>query len=225
MPLSHESCSNLRLSLGEIEAKHAKLVALLAEINNTGTHKLFIEAVELKRQIELDFETIPFFKTIEFLKTIEGEYTIHHFDLEPKTGDQYLAELKTAGMPLWGEAEYLLKIMPMLKKQEQFEIIIIKIRDLGFTSNPTKDEVYKKAKELGLEICPPQIGPEYRLKYRDQIMNNWVFIGMEPIIDQGGYSRVFSVGHDGGDLVLDASWAVPSNRWNLDDHIAFRLSK
>ncbi len=58
MPLSHESCSNLRLSLSEIEAKHAKLVALLIKINDTGSSKLFNEAVELKRQIESSLEAI-----------------------------------------------------------------------------------------------------------------------------------------------------------------------
>ncbi len=58
MPLSHEACLNLRLSLSQIEAKHAKLVGLLVEINNTGNYELFIEAQELKYQIESSLEAI-----------------------------------------------------------------------------------------------------------------------------------------------------------------------
>ncbi len=225
MPLSPETCSNLRLSLSEIEAKHVRLVALLAEINITGSSKLFIEAQELKREIEADFEAIPNLKTIEFLKTFEGEYTLHTFDLVPKTGDQYIAELRQAGMPLYGEAQHLLETMPMLKELEQFEIVVIKISDLGFTSNPTRDEVYKKVKELDLNFCPPQIGPEYRLKYQDQPLGEVVFIGMESIDDQYGVPRFFILDSGSPGLALDSDKTRSSNEWGLDSHVAFRLGK
>ncbi len=233
MSLSHEFCPNLRLSLSEIEAKHAKLVELLAKINETGSVELFNEAIDLKHQIEADFEAIPSLKAIEFLKTFEGKYTLHHFDLKPKTGDQYLAELKTAGMSLGVSVEHLLRTMPILKKSEQCEVVVIKISDLGFTSGPNKedlykesDDVYKKAKELGLEICLPQIGPEYRLKYQDQPINTCVYIGMEPIADRDHHYQVFGVRRAGAGLALNTYRGNDSAiMWKLDCHVAFRLSE
>lgn len=44
----------------------------------------------------------------------------------------------------------------------------IKVRDLGFSEGATIPQVYKKANQVGLELCPLELGPYLRLKYLDQ---------------------------------------------------------
>ncbi len=83
MSLSPETCSNLQSSLRTIESQHARLVELLFQINETGSSKLFIEAQELKRQIESGFEAIESsgIETKE-MKELFGNYCIGPADIE-----------------------------------------------------------------------------------------------------------------------------------------------
>jgi len=62
---------------------------------------------------------------------------------------------------------------------------------------------------LGLELCPADTGPHYRLKYRSR-PNEHIFIGMKQIRDSAGRARVFRLARDGDGLWLDGSWAEPA---------------
>lgn len=44
----------------------------------------------------------------------------------------------------------------------------LKVRNLGFQEGATIPELYKKASQLGLKLCPLELGPYLRLKYLDQ---------------------------------------------------------
>ncbi len=230
MSLSHEFCSNLRLSLSEIEAKHAKLVELLVKINETGSAELFNEAQELKHQIEADFEAIPSsnaFKVMEFLKTIEGKYTFYDIDLEAKSSSEYQKQILENGHKFYGEAEYLLETKEFATslKSEQLKLIKLSVQALGFPNGATFAEISNKAKELGLDLCPPEVGPAYRLQYTDQPMNEYVGIGMMPIAGADGEPRVFDVGRDASGSYLDTYWTEPAGRWNASYLVVFSIRK
>ncbi len=81
------------------------------------------------------------------------------------------------------------------------------------------------AEELGLELCPPQVGPELRLSYKDQTYGEYLRIAMKQITDSYGYPDVFSLGRSGGGLWLDNCWAFPDYEWRPDDGFVFRLRK
>jgi len=121
-------------------------------------------------------------------------------------------------------------IVSLEKNPETIDLVRLKVRDLGFTENPTTDELYKRAEELGLELCPPETGPHLRLKYeevfqREQPMYEYLLIAMKQITDSDGDLSVFSVNRNGGGFWLDISWTNPSDRWYLDDEFVFRLRK
>lgn len=112
-----------------------------------------------------------------------------------------------------------------LKSREVVDLVHLKVGDLGFTDYPTTDQLYEAAGRFGLELCPPEAGPELRLKYTDQPLGEWEYVAMKQIADSGGNPRVFKLlRHDDG-LWLDGYWARPTNRWNLDNGFVFRIRK
>ncbi|MCX6779460.1 MAG: hypothetical protein NTU97_04540, partial [Candidatus Magasanikbacteria bacterium] len=47
--------------------------------------------------------------------------------------------------------------------------------------NPTTEDIYKRAEELGLKLCPAEVGIFYILQNNDQPISEHLNIGMEPI--------------------------------------------
>jgi hypothetical protein len=118
----------------------------------------------------------------------------------------------------------------ILKKPEQLDLIKLTVGALGFTKNPTTDELYAKAEEFGLEICPAEVGPRLRIKYsevfkKEQPMNEYLRVAMKQIAGSDGNPAIFSVGRRGDGLWLGGIWAYPSRGWGLDDGFVFRHRK
>ena len=42
------------------------------------------------------------------------------------------------------------------------------VRDLGFPNGATMTQIFKRASELGLKLCPLELGPHLRLEYLNQ---------------------------------------------------------
>lgn len=110
-----------------------------------------------------------------------------------------------------------------LKKPEAVDLVRLTAKDLGFDQGATTDQIYQRAKELGLELCPAEVGPQYRLAYKDQPMGDWFVVAMKPIADRDDYPDVFGVGRSDDGLWLYYSWADPAYHWNSDRSFVFRL--
>ena len=93
-------------------------------------------------------------------------------------------------------------------------MVRLTVRDLGFERGATTEEIYKRAKELGLELCPAEVGPNYRLKYQDQPLNEWIYIGMKQIAGRVGGPDVFRLGRGEDGLWLSVGWAGPDGGWD-----------
>jgi hypothetical protein len=112
-----------------------------------------------------------------------------------------------------------------LDNLETIHLVLLRVRDLGFTSAPTTTELFKRAEELGFELCPAETGPVYRLSHPDQPMNDWFYVGMDPILASVGRPDVFYVDHGERGLWLYDSWTEPDHHWPLDYQFVFRLRK
>jgi|GEM_PF-741913 len=126
--------------------------------------------------------------------------------------------------------DFAASVQERLKNPETIDLVRLKVKDLGFTENPTTDELYKRAEGLGLELCPPETGPHLRLKYeevfkREQPMYEYLRIAMKQIAGSRGDLHVFSVGRYDGGFWLDDRWTHPSSRWGLGGEFVFRLRK
>ena len=77
---------------------------------------------------------------------------------------------------------------------------------------------YACALELGLELCPAEVGPVVRLAYKDQPLSGWLIIAMNVItVSDGGFS-VFREEHDDRGLWLSAGYGHPESFWGSDKH-------
>lgn len=143
-----------------------------------------------------------------------------------KNGDELESELKKQGAVVSRRAEDIMKkkAFDTFPKAEQADIVILKVSDLGFPYHAKTKEIYMKAQELGLELCPAEVGPQLRLQYMNQPIGEYVYIGMKQITSSSGFPFVLIVDHDFDKPYLDAFNAEPSYEWTPDFRFAFRKS-
>ena len=165
---------------------------------------------------------------LENLYTTFPEGKIHRDTIEigGKTAEQLERELEQAGIKMTNGSKAMLgsdDFVPS-KNMEQATLIHLMVVDLGFTKSVTTDQIYQRAKELGLELCPAEVGPHYRLTYRqDQSMDRWSYVGMKQITDSDGFPDIFSLECRDGGLWLDIHIAKPDYEWDPTMQFAFRL--
>ena len=164
---------------------------------------------------------------IEQIYTAFPEARIHRSALEigGKTTKELEQELRENKINISSYAQDMLqsKDFTTLNNPEQIELVRLKVRDLGFESGATTDEIYRRAEELGLELCPAEVGPDLRLKYTEQPLNEWFLVAMKQISDRDGGLRVFDLGRGVDGLWLGGDWARPGGGWDPEGGFVFRL--
>lgn len=131
----------------------------------------------------------------------EGRIRFDTVSIGEQSPDEYRTALKAGGHQVYSGADYMLGKMEKPAFLGEIELVTLSVEALGFPQGATRATIYAKAIELGLELCPAQVGPALRLQYTDQPVGEWNLIGMEPITDSDGDPRVFDVDRDG-----DGSW-------------------
>ncbi|MFA6463797.1 MAG: hypothetical protein WCV55_02225 [Candidatus Paceibacterota bacterium] len=173
------------------------------------------------------FEGI-FQKGIEHIYTSfpEGKLEKYHIEIGGKTKEELEQALKTKDaqgnniyyVNDWAKQLLDSKDFEVLKSTEQADLIRITVKGLGFPNGATTDEVYAKAEKLGLELCPPEVGPQLRLATSSP---DWMLIAMKQITDRDGSPRVFYLIRRDAKLVLNASYAESSSRWSGSRRFVF----
>ena len=144
-----------------------------------------------------------------------------------KTADDFRKSLKDNGFKVSDWANDILGKPAFTAATETTEVDLVRVTvaELGFEKGARRDQIYDRAKEFGLELCPPEVGPQLRLQYKDQPNGEWVLIGMDPITDSDGDLSVFGVRRDDSGLWLDSDWGSPAYVWHPDDRWVFRLPR
>lgn len=150
-----------------------------------------------------------------------------HIEIGGKTGEQLLAELEQAKINVSPQSEYMLKSSEFMLGQhvEDVTLICLSVADLGFSRNTTTDQIYQRAVDFGFELCPHGVGPEYRLKYQNQPMNESIVVGMKQITGSDRDPHVFNLWRTDNDLLLNDVWAEPDREWHPNYKFVFRLRK
>ena len=145
------------------------------------------------------------FETLGHLEHIyttfpEGKIFRQSIEIGGKDVKQIETEFTRAGMRISSYASAMMNRQEFttLKNAEQADLVRLKVKDLGFSNGATIDDIYAKAQEFGLELCPAEVGPHYRLSYTNQPMGEWVRIAMKQITGPDGGPNVFHVGRSGG---------------------------
>ena len=130
-----------------------------------------------------------------------------------KSVKAYREALTNAGFRIGDWASDILKKVQVSQSEIQLDLVILSVAELGFKEATRLDRIYAKAKELGLELCSPEVGPALRLAYPDQPYGEWLRIAMEPLAGSDDSLRVFKVvyGHDG--RWLHSRYGLPDDLW------------
>lgn len=174
------------------------------------------------------FTTIAHYPNLHIFSSFpEDEIRQESLHVDIKTPEEWEQALKAKGVNISDFAKDILyhKDFQTLTQPEDINLVRLTVNDLGFPNGATTKEIFDKAKELGLELCPPEVGPQKRLNDVDQPLYDWYRIAMKPITDRDGDPRVVDVGRSVDGLWLDDGWAGPGGRWNPDVKFVFRLSK
>ncbi len=92
-----------------------------------------------------------------------------------RNGHELLEDLKGSGVEI-NELGLALLSSPAFKASEtrrSFVTIELTVRNLGSPQGATISAVYEMAKNLGLSLCPVELGPHLRLQYLDQPEGFW----------------------------------------------------
>lgn len=167
-----------------------------------------------------------FQKNIEHIFTSfpEGKIQSYHVEIGGKTKEQLDRELVEKNIYVTDWAKDILNSGDFATSRtiEGTDLIRLTVANLGFPSGATTDEIYRKAEEFGLELCPAEVGPHLRLSYTG---GDWMYIAMKQIPDRDGDPGVFCLRRGVARLELGAGSAGPSRRWGSDFQFVFRLRK
>ncbi|MEX2014138.1 MAG: hypothetical protein WD896_02165 [Parcubacteria group bacterium] len=144
-----------------------------------------------------------------------------------KSKDQLLAEIEASGMFASSYAKDIMsKSAWQPGERETVKFARVRVRDLGFTKNPTTREIWMRMIKLGHSLCKSGDGPAIRLALKDQPRGDYFWVAMEQIAASGGSPRVFGVGRGGGGRAwLYGCWTGPFGEWSLGSEIVFRFRK
>jgi hypothetical protein len=120
----------------------------------------------------------------------------------------------------WGKD--LLSKTQFSQEKEKYLLVCFTVEQMGFPSGATTSEIYQRAQELKLELCPAQVGPHLRLQEESL---EWMVIAMEQAVDLRYNLRIFRV--DGGIeiLGLGSSRAEPFTLWRAGDKFVFHFRR
>ena len=139
--------------------------------------------------------------------------------------DELSTRLRNKGFQFSRWADNLMSKLTTARKPHTVSLVRVTPKDLGFTEMPTTPELFARAKEHGLDLCPAEVGPHLRLALADQQKGDYFWVAMEPIIDLHGNPSVFDLASDGGGCLLSAVNADPARRWVLAGGVVFLSSK
>lgn len=156
----------------------------------------------------------------------EGKIERSELTIGGQTVEQLEEQLRVQDIKISSYAEDMLHSPDFTTLPEPEQIQLVRLRvDALLDGSPTTDQLYARAAELGLELCPAEVGPYQRLQDTDQPLGEWYRIAMKQIAVRSGNPLVFALGsHDDGLWLLDY-WAKLTDEWHPGYQFLFRLRK
>lgn len=152
-----------------------------------------------------------------------------------KTGEDFCRALKAGGFKIGDTAEIMLvhpesSFRVTTTQETKVDLVKITTANLGFRKqfDVRRDQIYERAKELGLELCPAEVGPQLRLQYKYDVKRDWwVYIGMDPISIRSweNSSYVFKLQRVGDHLCLFYDPGKPDYKYWVKDSWVFVLPR
>jgi hypothetical protein len=157
----------------------------------------------------------------------EGRIQRDSITIGGKTKEQLQQEMLAHSKTIGSDVKDMMQ-SPDFTTQADAEVgnfILLRVRDLGFAKRPTTDQLYQRAHELGLDLCPAETGPNFPLQYAGELRNKWVHIAMKPIAYRDSNSAIFRVNHEEEGLWMLEDQVESEQTWYLESPFLFRLPK
>jgi hypothetical protein len=109
--------------------------------------------------------------------------------------DAYRDALDAANIKIGDAANEILgrPAFPYVTAKTKVELTVVSAAELGVESELPLADVYNRARQVGLVLCPPEVGPQLRLDYRDQPLGESLIIAMEPVKTYSGEPTILSL--------------------------------
>jgi len=91
----------------------------------------------------------------------------------------------------------------------QLDLVVVTPAELGFLERVTLADIYHRAMQRGLELCPAETAPLLRLAYADQPVGEFLHVAMHPVATWSGNLVDLTVANGGAGLVLLGGDASP----------------
>lgn len=153
-----------------------------------------------------------------------------------RTGAELLEDLRQAGVELNESARVLLGSEWFRDRTEQRKLTVVELAvgQLGFPAGGRMSEICRRAEELGLSLCPLELGPYFRLQFLDQAEGYWGFpvtrhrappgsitIASKPVSDDDEFPKGFYLRRIQGVLWLRGYVSDDLHVYDPGDHLAF----
>jgi hypothetical protein len=120
------------------------------------------------------------------------------------------------------------KVLEKPGLEMEVDLVVITPFDLGFKNGSKLKDFYAKAKEIGLDLCPPQVGLVLRGEYEDQPCDDYLVIAMEPIIQSYGHlnlPHILYIGNDGKSDWIKVTLGDLNHVWPAVERFVFVLPR
>lgn len=97
-------------------------------------------------------------------------YTSWRIEVSGFNKDSVLKMLLEHSVALNAYAERLFEDERFITSDEKYyvETVVMTVADLGFSEGATLPQIFERADERGLDLCPLELAPYFRLQYVDQ---------------------------------------------------------
>src|SRR5262245_49313163 len=118
--------------------------------------------------------------------------------------DAYRDALDSARIKIGDSADQILgrPAFPYATTKTDVELVLLSAADLGVESESSLADVYKRAGQAGLELCPAEVGPQLRLDYRNQPLGEALDVAIEPVATYSGDLTILTLVNWGTGLAL-----------------------
>jgi hypothetical protein len=89
------------------------------------------------------------------------------------------------------------------------DLVVLTPADLGFAHDASFANIERRATQLGLELCPAEVGPLLRLAYLEQPVGEFVRIAMKPVTTYSGLPMTLTVANGGTGPLLISGQSSP----------------
>jgi len=92
---------------------------------------------------------------------------------------------------------------PYAREKTVVELTVVSAAELGVESDESSlSDVYERARQVGLNLCPAEVGPQLRLDYHNQPLGEALDIAMEPVATYSGDLTILTLVNWGTGLIL-----------------------